>query len=214
MLTQTSDISYFMFMFSCFIVCLHRNGVQWHQSRLRRWHERCSFMYEIVMFDRLSRNSEDVTVLIKVMQNKAYENTWGFDLTLIPLYYNTKVLLSAIQFFHNDEPKLLQRGENHFESGHVEDCSYISGRFVGQVRASYEQKGKIHSVLVSVKVSQQYLNKANKLLSRSNQKVKSWRKEAEPHQRLSFIDQWNHAWNYHHVSLWLVASKGIELPPP
>ena len=56
--------------------------------------------------------------------------------------------ISALASFFADEPKSLQRGENHFKSDHVESFSYYPGEISGVVSAS--MKSKSYKVVVSL----------------------------------------------------------------
>ena len=52
--------------------------------------------------------------------------------------------------FFKDEERSVNRGENHFKSGHVEQCSYAEGQITGLVRAS--MRDRVYRVSVSVAV--------------------------------------------------------------
>ena len=52
-----------------------------------------------------------------------------------------------IMSFFNKEEKSVKRGENHFKSGHVEQCFYADGHITGLVKAS--MRDKLYRVSVS-----------------------------------------------------------------
>ena len=45
-----------------------------------------------------------------------------------------------IMSFFKEEEKSVTRGENHFKSGHVEQCLYAGGQITGIVKASMRDK--------------------------------------------------------------------------
>ena len=50
------------------------------------------------------------------------------------------ISISVLASFFNDEPKSLSRGENHYDSGHVESFSYFPGVIRGSVKASMKNR--------------------------------------------------------------------------
>eukprot|EP00795_Rhopilema_esculentum_P005378 gene5378-553_t len=56
------------------------------------------------------------------------------------------ITISALTAFFSDEPKSIQRGENHFRSDHVESFYYSDGVIRGSVHAS--MKNKFYKVTV------------------------------------------------------------------
>ena len=57
------------------------------------------------------------------------------------------VSISSLTSFFKDEQKSINRGENHYKSGHVEQCRLDAGVLTGVVRAS--MKDKVYNVSVS-----------------------------------------------------------------
>ena len=57
------------------------------------------------------------------------------------------ISLAAMMAFFKEENKSVKRGENHFKSGHVVECSVSEGQLVGFVRAS--MRDKTYKVVVS-----------------------------------------------------------------
>ena len=55
--------------------------------------------------------------------------------------------ISALADYFDKETKSLKRGENHYESGHVESFSFSSGIITGSVKAS--MKDRTYKVTVS-----------------------------------------------------------------
>ena len=55
--------------------------------------------------------------------------------------------ISALTKFFNDDQKSIDRGENHYNSNHIESFTYIPGVLRGKVRAS--MKNKAYNVTVS-----------------------------------------------------------------
>lgn len=58
------------------------------------------------------------------------------------------ISITALASFFSDEPKSLQRGENHYKSDHVEKFDYFPGELRGVVRAS--MKDKSYNVVVQL----------------------------------------------------------------
>ena len=52
-----------------------------------------------------------------------------------------------IMTFFKGEEKSVNRGQNHFKSGHVEQCIYTKGQINGVVRAS--MRDRLYQVSVS-----------------------------------------------------------------
>lgn len=57
------------------------------------------------------------------------------------------ISISSIASFFVDNKKNIDRGENHYKSGHVEQCSLDAGLLTGYVRAS--MRDKVYRVSVS-----------------------------------------------------------------
>lgn len=57
------------------------------------------------------------------------------------------VSISNLMSFFLDDRKTIDRGENHYKSGHVEQCSLDAGLLTGIVRAS--MRDKVYRVSVS-----------------------------------------------------------------
>ena len=57
------------------------------------------------------------------------------------------ITISALASFFSDEPKSIQRGENHYKSNHIESCEYSDGIIRGSVQASMKKKS--YNVTVS-----------------------------------------------------------------
>ena len=51
----------------------------------------------------------------------------------------TFTITSLLSFFH-DEPKSINRGENHYKSDHIQAFSYADGVVRGEVQASMKKK--------------------------------------------------------------------------
>ena len=71
------------------------------------------------------------------------------------------VSITSLASYLADKMKLLQLGENHFKSGHVERCDYLPGVLSGVVRAS--MKDKTYIVTVSVRVVSDDSDKLGKI---------------------------------------------------
>ena len=70
------------------------------------------------------------------------------------------ISISALTSFFCDEPSRIQRGENHYKSGHVESCKYSDGIIRGSVQASMKKKS--YKVTVSKRrVNASYLSRRN-----------------------------------------------------
>ena len=54
-----------------------------------------------------------------------------------------------MQYFIRDDVNSFERGENHYKSGHVLECSVSEGQLVGCVQASMKVKDKTYRVKVS-----------------------------------------------------------------
>ena len=50
------------------------------------------------------------------------------------------ITISALTSFFSGEPKSINRGENHYKSGHVESFHYSDGIIRGSVHASMKDK--------------------------------------------------------------------------
>ena len=50
------------------------------------------------------------------------------------------ITISALTSFFSDEPKSINRGENHYKSRHVESFHYSDGIIRGSVHASMKDK--------------------------------------------------------------------------
>ena len=57
------------------------------------------------------------------------------------------ITISALTSVFSDEPKSINRGENHYKSGHVESFYYSDGIIRGSVHAS-SMKDKSYKVTV------------------------------------------------------------------
>lgn len=71
------------------------------------------------------------------------------------------ISITALASFFSDEPKSLQRGENHYKSDHVEKFDYFPGELRGVVRASMKDKSYnvVVSFVVHEKMSCLHINK-------------------------------------------------------
>lgn len=58
------------------------------------------------------------------------------------------ISITWLSLYFADEPKSLERGENHYKSDHVESLSYYPGTLKGKVHAS--MKEKTYEVTVSL----------------------------------------------------------------
>ncbi|XP_022778649.1 uncharacterized protein LOC111320231 [Stylophora pistillata] len=50
------------------------------------------------------------------------------------------ISISSLTSFFSDESSRIQRGENHYKSGHIESCYYSDGIIRGSVQASMKNK--------------------------------------------------------------------------
>ena len=54
------------------------------------------------------------------------------------------IRISALTSFFSGEPKSINRGENHYKSGHIESFHYSNGIIRGSVHASIEEQVEIN----------------------------------------------------------------------
>lgn len=66
------------------------------------------------------------------------------------------ISISSLTSFFSDESSRIQRGENHYKSGHIESCYYSDGIIRGSVQAS--MKNKSYKVTVSKTLANTTLN--------------------------------------------------------
>ena len=68
-----------------------------------------------------------------------------------PHHSGTDMAISLLHFtsFFQGEDKSIERGENHYKSGHVQSFSYVDGKIVGLLHASRrERDGKYVFLIV------------------------------------------------------------------
>lgn len=57
------------------------------------------------------------------------------------------ISISTLATFFSDEPKSINRGENHYKSNHIEEFNYRKGVLTGKIKAS--MKNKVYKANVS-----------------------------------------------------------------